>query len=264
MPSIPSRFAIFNGWNFNNVPGLQVYDLTTPGNQQRSLNIFALARRSARKVASAFYQDNQITIGVYIVAALTLKGGIDTLDQAVDLLVQNLQQIEGTLIVPRSGGVRQYTATYAGYTINSKGPYLDLTLTFECSDSYGYDTTYTVIQPATSYTAAAVNTQYTQGGGADLQAPIRQVKILAAGSNPATVTVGILGTGQKIAVTRTWVVNDVLVVDSQNKTVQVNGVDVNFTGAFLEVAPGLQTLTYQDTFTSRTVQLFDYVYNRYG
>lgn len=266
MSIISSRFAIFNNWNFNNVPGLQVYSIQTPGFQQRTLNIFELARRSARKVSSGFYKSNPINIGIYLTPtpSSVRQSGRDALDIAIDQLMQNLQSLEGALVVPVSGGVRQYTATYEQYTINDqKGGYIDMTLTFEASDSFGYDTNYTVIQPATNFTASPVNFAYTQGGTADTQVPVIQVKISAVGSNPGSITVGNLSNGQSITVTRTWAVNDLLIVDCQNKLVQVNGADVAFSGGFPEVGTGLQTLTYSDTFTSRTVNIFIYVYNRY-
>ena len=50
----------------------------------------------------------------------------------------------------------------------------------------------------------------------------------------ASITIGNAGNGQAVTVTRVWAAADILVVDCLNKTVQVNGADVNFSGAFPE------------------------------
>jgi hypothetical protein len=269
MSDIASRFAIFNNWNFNNIAGLQVYAIDPPGQGSRTLNIFALARQSAQKVSSAFYQKNTKTICVYIKASTR-----DALEQALDQLYANIQAQEGSLVVPQSGGVRQYTATYESTALNNTqtntnspvGNVADLSLTFELSDSYGYDTNYTVISSGvTALTANAVNTQYTQGGGADTQCPIIQCQYSAiTGGVNGTVTIGNQSTGQSVSITRTWLAGDILIVDTQNNLVQVNGVDVAFTGALPTFGLGLQTLTYNDNLTTRTFKLFAYVYNRWN
>lgn len=261
MSIIASQFAIFGGWNFNNVPNLQVNSTDTFKGGLRYLNIFQIARRSARKTSSAFNRSNSIQIGIYLTSPSKVA-----LEQAMDLLFANIQTQEAQLVIPQSGGVRGYYATYSTIRINQqKGGYLDATLTFECSDSYGYDANYTVIQPATNFTAAVVNTQYTQGGSAELQAPIIQAKITAlTGGTNGTVTISNGQTGQAAQIIRTWLANDILIVDCQNNIVTVNGAEVAFTGALPTTGIGTQTLTYQDTFTTRTVNLFEYVYNRWN
>lgn len=261
MPGITSRFALVNQWPMSTVSGLQVYSISTPGNAERTLNIFELARRSARKATSAYYQKNSLKIGVYIAS-----GSRHLLDQAIDTLLTNIQATEADIVVPMSGGVRRYTATYAGMQINkTKGGFIDATLIFECSDSFGYDTNYTVLMPATNFTAASRTDQYTQLGSAPTQAPFFQVKVTAVtGGTSASITIGNQNTGQAATITRTWSVNDLLQIDCANESVKVNGVDVAFTGAIPKFAPGLQTFTYNDTFTTRTFNYFVYVYNRFN
>lgn len=266
---IASRYALFNNWNFNNVPGLQVYSIDPPGQGQRTVNALALARRSARKVSSAFYQANSFNVGVYIVAATR-----DALEQAMDTLYANIQAVEGSLVVPQSGNVRQYTATYSGTMINNKMPYsnspssnmADLTLVFQLSDNFGYATNYLTLIPASpANTSGNRSDNVPFIGGADGQVPFIEHKFTALSPNASdTVTVGNGLTAQTIAVTRTFKVGDIFQVDCRNKTVQVNGVDVNFVGAWPEFAPGVIPLTYQDTFISRTDAYFGYYYPRWN
>jgi hypothetical protein len=264
-----SRYAIFNGYNLNNVPGLSVYSISPPGTANRTLNIFGIARANSRKVSSAFYDSNKIQIGVYITAASR-----EALEAAMDTLLANLQLIEGTLIIPRSGGTaRAYTVTYdAPWTINNTmdntdspaSNYADLTLSFQTSDSYGYDQFFTPILGPTAANSSPNSWNYNQGGSADTQVPFLQFYFTGGSLGLGTVTIGNNNSGQQVSITRTWSVGDTLQINSQNNTVQVNGVDVNFTGAIPTFGIGQQTITYSDTFTSRNYQYYFYVYNRWN
>lgn len=259
----------FNNNQLNSINGVQVYSIDYFGNE-RTLNLFALARRNARKLTSAFYQAKKIYISVYITG-----NNRDNADQIFDTLMGYIQSGEGSLVIQQSGTVRQYTATFSKIDKNNSGTgrgiaqppqggFADITLEFECSDSYGYDTNYTLITNQSSLTSGNVNVAYTQGGSAEWQVPFIQAQYTAlTGSAPNTVTVGNQATGQAIQVSRTWSAGDLLQVDSRNRTVQVNGLDVAFTGAFPEFNTGLQNLYIQDSFTTRTLKLYAYVYNRY-
>jgi len=263
-----SRYAIFNGYNLNNVPGLSVYAITPPGQGNRVLNIFPLARNSARKVSAGFYQSNKIQIGVYVTAASR-----EALEAALDTLYANLQQLEASLVIPMSGGTaRAYTASYVNSNINNAVPgtdspnsgYADLTLIFECSDNYGYDQFFTPMIGPVSSTGSPDNWNYTFKGSADQQLPFLQFYFTGGTLGSGTVVIGNLNSGQQVSITRVWAVGDTLQINAQNNTVQVNGVDVAFTGAIPTFGTGLQTITYSDNFTSRTKQFYSYVYNRWN
>lgn len=259
----------FNNNQFSTIPYLQVYSVDNYG-PPKSLNIFALARRNARKVSSGFYQARTIYISLYINAPSRALA-----DQALDQLWAILGGNEGSLVIEQSGYVRQYTCTFTkpeknntgvgkGNAAPPKGGFVDLTLEFECSDSYGYDTNYTKIVNQTSVTAALVNTEWTQGGSADTQVPMLQVQIqsLTNGTNPS-ITLGNQNTGQAVTIAQSFNPFDLIQVNSQVPSVQVNGVDVPFTGGIPEFGLGLQSFYYMDTFTARNINLFAYVYNRY-
>lgn len=263
-----SRYAIFNGYNLNSVPGLSVYAITPPGSATRTLNIPNIARISARKAISAFYDANQITIGVYITANTR-----ELLEAAMDTLFTNLQLIEGSLVVPRSGGTaRSYTCTYSGSTVNNNmqntdspaSNYVDLTLVFDCSDSYGYDQFFTPMIGPISNTSSPNQWNYNQGGGADTQVPVLNFYFTGGTLGAGTVVIGNNNSGQAVSITRTWAVGDTLTINAQNNTVQVNGNDVTFTGAIPTFSLGANTITYSDNFSSRTYQFYSYVYNRWN
>lgn len=265
-----TRWAIFNGFNFNSIPGCSVYAISPPGTGNRTLNIYNIARASARKVSSGFIDSNQITLGVYISSASR-----EALEAAMDTLLANIQLLEGQLIIPRSGGTpRAYTASFdSPWTVNNNmtntdspiGNTADLTLVFQCSDSFGYDEFFTpIIGPTANLTSSPNSWNYNQGGGADTQVPVLQFYFTGGTLGAGTVQIGNNNSGQQVSIIRTWNVGDTLIVNAQANTVQVNGVDVNFSGAIPTFGIGQQTITYSDNFTSRQYQFYSYVYNRWN
>jgi len=241
-----------------------------PYNPNRSLNILQLARISARKLSSAFYDSRQIYISLVINA-----GSRIALDQALDSLNAILQGTEQTLVISQSGTSRQYTATFAGPpTVNNpsvgdsgvaapQGGYYDITLTFECSDSFGYDTVYTPIYNLANQSGGSLTYPYNQGGSADTQAPFIQIQYTGGGLGAGTVVIGNQSTGQAVSITRTWALNDIIQINPQANTVQVNGVDTAFSGAIPFFGLGAQTIYYTDTMTTRLFKIFAYVYNKW-
>lgn len=146
------------------------------------------------------------------------------------------------------------------------GNVADLTLIFECSDSYGYDTTAKTFYNLTNQTNYLNTYPFIIGGTAKTQVPVIQVQLNTTPGSPtnASIIIGNQTTGQAVTVTRTWSQYDLLVVDSKNKTVQVNGVDVVFSGAIPEFSLGSQTLYIQDTFTSRNYRAILQLQQRYN
>lgn len=98
---------------------------------------------------------------------------------------------------------------------------------------------------------------FTFGGTAPLQQPIITLQYTAGTLGAGTVSIGNNGNGQQITVTRTWVLNDILIVDVPNKICYVNNVEVDFVGAFPEFAPGVGVLGYS-TSVPTSGQLFSY------
>jgi hypothetical protein len=120
--------------------------------------------------------------------------------------------------------------------------------------SLGQATSFTVLQNLTSRTAGYYAHTVTFPGNAPYQQPVFTLTYSAiSASGSKTVNVGNDTNGQMITVTRsTWTSGDILIVDSSTQSVQVNGIDVAFTGAFPEFPAGSGTLSYSDDFTSRS------------
>jgi hypothetical protein len=268
MASSISYPVTFNGTDISIVPGLQVYSVN-PYGPSRNLNIFQLARRSARKVSSAFYSQRQIAVSVYITTSSRTA-----LDQSLDQLFSLIQAKEAPLVISQSGALRQYTVTYSTLTVNNDslnqssvsvpmGGFIDITLTFECSDSFGYDTTQTTLLNVTGQNVSSRSDNLNFIGGTDKQLPFIQITYTALSANTTdTVTVGS-GTSV-LQITRSWTVGDVLQIDARNQTVQVNGVDTFFSGSIPEIPTGIQPIAYTDSFNSRTYSYLIYYYKRWN
>lgn len=252
-------YALFNGVDIDQLRGVTIYSIDPYTLPNRQHNVFPLARRSGQKISSSFYVSRTINLGIYI-------NGVNKADaeKILDSLYSIIQTTEATLTLPQSGMARNYIASYNSQTINSQsGGFLDISFNFICSDSFGYDTNYTVINPKTTYASGNLTFPYTQGGTADIQLPHIEIKFLGATPVTGTVTVGNQNTGQVINITNTFNQYDIIKIDTKDLYVRINDVDVAFTGSFPEMGLGLQTLYYLDTFTSRSIELFAYVYNRY-
>ena len=85
--------------------------------------------------------------------------------------------------------------------------------------------------------------------------------LTASGYQEIQIVDGVTGLG--IWVSREWSASDVLVIDSENGTVQVNGVDVDNGGTFIYLKPGVRSIQYTDTFTARNVNIEVKYYARY-
>lgn len=72
-------------------------------------------------------------------------------------------------------------------------------------------------------------------------------------NSSGTLLIGNANTGQTISITRTWNPGDVVVIDTYNKTVTVNGQAVVWTGAFPIFPPGAGGFNVSDPFTTRSI-----------
>lgn len=70
-------------------------------------------------------------------------------------------------------------------------------------------------------------------------------------NSSTTLSIGNASTGQTIGITRALAAGDVVVIDCAAKSVQVNGVDVPYTGAFPEFKPGTNYVYYTDGLLTR-------------
>lgn len=242
------------------VTGLSILGVNLNTPPSRTLGNFLLARSDKRKINSAFYTERHI-----MVDCVLTRDTRASLDTQVDVLNNLIQGVEKTLVVPQDSWTRQFTSTLNEFVINeSSGGYMSFTLDFICSDSYGYDLAYTSLLQVSGRTLYNYTDSFTVGGSAYWQVPIIKITFTAlTGGSNASVVVKNPATGQATTVSRTWAAGDILTIDSQNKTVQVNAADVDFTGAIPEWRTGTGYIQVYDQFLTRTKTEFVYYFKRW-
>lgn len=249
-----------NGIDLSTITGLTVLSTNPYIYGKRTLDMNNLNRSNSSKVNSGYYTARQIAVRVGI-SRLTRA----LVEQSVDSLAAIIQGIEVDLVLPQAGALRRYTVTYSDSVIKvDGGSYIEMDLIFETSDHFGYGLQYETLLNATGRTLYNYTDTLTFNGSAPTQTPVITAFISAfTGATTNFVTIKNVATSQGITVSRTWVAGDRLVIDTNNKTVKVNGTDADYTGAFPEFAPGTGYLNYQDDFNTRTLALSAYYYRRF-
>lgn len=240
----------FNALDFaSGVPGLIVVGTNPYQTPDRLLNTNPVGSANKSVTSSAYFQQKQLQVKVEIGVS-----DRDTLENSIDLLEQIVQAREAILAVVQNSVSRQYTATMSSViTIDTQGGWAAITITFRCSDPYGYDTGSTSLG-STRFTGSTKNLAFIIAGTAEWQLPVITITLNSlTGGTTKNLVIGNSATGQQITVTRTWTAADVLVIDSYLRKVTVNGNEVAFTGAFPEFNKGSGSLDYSDTLTTRDV-----------
>lgn len=258
-----SNPVFFNDTNLETIPGLTILRSNPYKPAHRNVSMSQLTHSDRGKVNSANYDERVITIGVEISRATRALA-----EQSIDALMAILQPIDKSLVIPQSGGLRMYYATYSGEPdiIQAGGSYVEMDLTFECSDKFGYDVGTTLLLNIVGYTSSYRSDQLTFIGSTLWQAPIIVLTYSAiTGGTNGEVRVGNSGTGQELSITRNWLAGDVITIDPLGNTgsgsVKVNGAEVEFSGAVPMWKKGPGYWYYSDSFTART---FSGQINQYG
>ena len=261
-------FAIFDGLDLNQLsedePGHQysvsVLSIDSYMPSRRSLSIGNIALESRRKVSKALYVERNITVRVGVDGSTRALA-----EQGLDLLLRWTRGVNKSLVVSQGETVRKYFCTLSDANVlTGGGSYIEVDLVFACEDLFGYDTDYTSLFDYTGLTASTRSELVVFGGSAEWQQPFFVIYYSAiTGGTSKDVIIGNNATGQQMTINRTWAAGDRLELDTNARTVMVNASDVEFSGPFPEFAPGSQTITYADGFTTRTMNYRAYYYKRY-
>lgn len=220
---------------------------------QKIVNIYALSHANRSSIAYTGYPSKKI-----VVTGTIIDSSIAALDSRLDTFRAYFLNQDQNLDIDYNGSTRRYIATVNTLSIDRPGGllYATFSIEFVCTQPFGQDTAATTALTATGRTSSSYSDAYTFLGTAPYQLPVVTVTFTAlTGGTAKSVAIGNAGTGETITVTRTWTASDVLVVDCLNQTVTVNGIAVDFTGAFPRFAPGSQSISYADTLTTRTFNI---------
>lgn len=232
---------------------------TNTPNQNTPIFVIADANRSA--ISSITNDSKNITIAGSIIA--TTQAALDDL---IDTFKGYFNGKNKVLAIPYGSGTRLYTATKNAISMTRQNTALfaNFEVSFVCTDPFGRDSVITSIANNQNYTSATLTVTPTIGGNAPVQYPI------------ITITIDALtGTGDYVQITNNnnsqqmllygfaLTAGTVIVIDAFKRTVTINGTEVDYRGTFLELAPGAQSITYTDGFTTRTVDIVIGYYKRW-
>lgn len=179
------------------------------------------------------------------------------LDTLLDTFRSYFVGQDKNLDIAYKGSTRRYIATVntLNITRSANKKYAKFAIEFICTVPFGQDTSNTTALNQTGRTSNVYSDTYTFLGSAPIQLPVITITLTAVSSTGAQqLSWGNDDNGQGIVITSsTWANGDVVVIDCVNKTVTINGIAVDYTGAFPEFTPASHTFTYSDTFTSRTM-----------
>lgn len=245
----------FGGNDITTIPGLDILRVNSYTPPKRHLSISDIARSNRSKHNSGFYNQRQITVRVSI-----SRPTRQLLEVSIDSLMAMLQGINKILVVPRGLSTEQFYCTLTDSVVDTNtagGSHIEIDLVFECSDRFGYSQVPVVLlNIPTAFTSSyrSDRIQFTDGS-APTQVPVTTITFSAvSGGTSKTVRIGNGQSGQEVAITRTWAAGDKIEIDSFNKTVKVNNVEVAFTGAIPEWKNGVANpfgyWYYSDNFTT--------------
>jgi len=234
--------------------GIITDDIDLDSLPDRDLSIYAMAHSNASTIPFGNYPRKVIPVTGTIKAPTSAA-----LDALLDTFRGYFRGKDKNLDIGYNGTTRRYTATHNGISIkrgNDK-TFARYSINFVCTIPFGTDTTNTTALNATGRTLNGYSDAHTFLGTAPNQLPVVTITLTAVSATGSQQMFwGNNDTGQGIVITRSgWANGDVVVIDSSdplNQKVTVNGTQVDFSGAFPEFSPGAHTMTYTDSFNSRT------------
>lgn len=242
--------ATFDGNEITSIPGLAITDFDPFKAAPRDLKSYSLAYTNKQATTSGFYQGKKSHMICTLEASS--KANMELRLRALEAI---LQGIEKSLVTPVAGVSTTFTATKKNIIVTKyAGGFAVLDIEFEHQEAFGYETSSTTLYDYSALVGGYYEFAVTWAGNVP-QAPVVTITInsLTMASASGKIRIGNGRTGQVVVVSRTWGVSDVLVVNSKTKTVTVNGVEVEFTGAIPEFT-STDPITYQDDFTARNIQ----------
>ena len=253
-----------NGDLSYNTNSLQTYNPTThTGINTNVINhtdspdqdaaLYTVANANDSNVPDSNYQSRKVSI------AGTIHGSSQAdLDSRIDTFRGYFAQRNKNLDIAYGSGTRRYVVmkinTFS-LSRSNKSLYASFTIEFLCKP-FGFDTSTTSLLSHTGFTSATVTDTPTVGGTAPYQLPVYTITINSLTGSGDYVQISNDNNGQEILLYGLGLTaGDVIVVDAENRSVTVNGDEVDYYGTFLELEPGASSLTYTDGFTTRNVDI---------
>lgn len=231
-----------------------------------------IPEKVAKLYARAAYDGSVIANINYPSKTVTIKGSIkgnsqSDIDSRIDTFKGYFTGKDKNLDINYAGATRRYIATANTVSIKREqnATFATFTIEFICTQPFGVETSNTSITTNNNYTSASLTVTPTIAGSAPLQFPYISLTYDAISGGTDYVMISNDNNGQAMLISgQGLVTSDVLEIDCFNREVKLNGDIIDYTGVFIELEPGPQSLTYSDGFDTRTVDISMVYAKRYS
>lgn len=228
-------------------------DILAFSGPRRDVVTFDIPRADGGGVVSANYRDRHVRVSGVIQAATSTA-----LDALIDTLKRRMGLQEGNLDLKVGGEVRRIKATLAnpegvfedrqGFHITHSPFKLDFVAVEPFWHALDYDASYEL-----GATSLDLTTFVDNAGTYKAQAVI--VLVVSAASAITGLTVSNGANDATMTLTQALAAGDVLVIDAEEKSVTLNGTEIDYSGTFIELEYGSNGIRLQPAGTSMTYDL---------
>lgn len=188
------------------------------------------------------------------------------LDTRIDLFKAYFNGKNKNLDIKYRNGTRRYIATKNALSIERKGAlsFAPFKVQFVCTEPFGIETGAVELFEEEGITTNTFTAAPTVGGTAPFQLPVFTITINTLTGTGDYVQISNNENNQAMLITGKGLENgDVLVIDSDQRRVTLNGVAIDYDGVFFELEPGNASITYADGFDTRDVDILAQYFRRY-
>lgn len=216
------------------------------------MGLYALADADGSSIPAINYPSKKVTIGGVI------KGSTQAnLDSRLDTFKGYFIGKDKNLDITYGASTRRYVATANAVSVvrRQRALFATFQIEFLCTNPFGLDTSASdLFATHTGSTVATFTETPTVGGNAPFQLPIITITLTALTGAGDYVQISNDNNNQELLIYGQLLANgDVIVIDCVERTVTLNGNEIDYDGTFLELEPGASSITYTDGFTTRTV-----------
>ncbi len=227
----------------------------------KQASLYALADTDGSAIPSINYPSRKISIAGIIAGSTQ-----DNLDSRIDSFKAYFLGKDLNLDIDYNGSTRRYIATPNTVSVKrqQKALWAEFGIEFICTNPFGLDNSSTSLISDLNKSGATYTYTPTVGGTAPFQLPIFTITIDALTGAGDYLQISNDNNAQQILLYGLGLIaGDVVVIDSVERTVTVNGDEVDYYGTFLELPPGASSITYTDGFTTRQVDIVASYIKRY-
>lgn len=218
------------------------------------MGLYGLADADGSSIPAINYPSKPVAL------AGAIKGSSQAdLDNRIDTFKGYLTGKDKNLDITYGSGTRRYIATAGTPRIQRKSKsFIALfQVPITCTNPFGLDTSTSNLWAAkTGFTGGTFTETPTVGGNAPFQLPVITITINSLTGAGDYVQISNDNNGQELLIYGLGLeAGDVIIIDCVERTVTIDGVEVDYYGTFLELAPGANSITYTDGFTTRNVDI---------